>query len=159
MKKINTNTIKEISRVSPKGKFGRHVRNVSEALGREPESSDLLKRHPFDVQISRIEPGKTLCPFHSHGAQWELYIVISGTGLARDAGGTTPIEPGDAFVFKPGEAHTLTNNGEADLVFYTISDNPMHETCYYPDSKKWAVELPEDRIMRSEPLNYFDGEE
>jgi uncharacterized cupin superfamily protein len=159
MKKINTNTLEEIPRVSPKGKFGRHVRNVSEALGREPTSTDLGKRHPFDVQISRIAPGKILCPFHSHSAQWEFYHVIAGTGQVRHEGGTTPIEPGDAFLFKPGEAHTIINDGSVDLIFYTIADNPIGESCHYPDSGKWVVRSPERRLIRSEPLDYFDGEE
>jgi uncharacterized cupin superfamily protein len=159
MKKINTNSLEEIPRSSPRGKYGRYIKNVSEALGRVPESMDLDKRHPFDVQISRIPPGKTLCPYHSHSAQWEFYHVISGTGLARDEGGTTPIEPGDAFLFKPGEAHTIINNSEADLIFYTIADNMLGESCYYPDSRKWIVQSPERRLIRSEPLDYFDGEE
>lgn len=159
MKKINTNTMEEIPRLSPKGNFGRYMRNVSEALGREPLSSDLHKRHPFDVALTRIPPGKTLCPYHAHSAQWEFYHVISGTGLVRDEGGMTPVEPGDAFLFKPGEAHTITNQGDADLVFYTIADNPVGETGYYPDSKKWFVQAPERRLIRSESLDYYDGEE
>ncbi len=159
MKKINTNTMEEIPRLSPKGKFGRYVRNVSEALGREPASHDINKRHPFDVSLNRITPGKTLCPFHSHSAQWEFYHVISGTGVVRDETGTTPIAPGDAFLFKPSQAHTITNDGSTDLVFYTIADNPIGETCYYPDSGKWAVQSPERRLIRSEPVDYFDGEE
>src|SRR5277367_1024776 len=102
MKKINTNTLEEFAWDSPKGKYIGYGKEVSEALGREPDSLDLTKRHPFDVEIARLPPGKTLCPFHSHSAQWEFYHVISGKGLARHEGGTTPIEPGDAFLFKPG---------------------------------------------------------
>jgi hypothetical protein len=30
---------------------------------------------------------------------------------------------------------------------------------YYPDSQKWSVRSPERRIISSEPLDYFDGEE
>jgi uncharacterized cupin superfamily protein len=159
MKKINSNTLEEIPSLSPKGKFGRFNRNISEALGREPDSLDLHKRHPFDVALTRISPGKTLCPFHSHSAQWEFYHIISGSGLVRHDQGTTPVEPGDAFIFKPGEAHTIINNGTSDMIFYTIADNPLGESWYYPDSGKWTVESPEHRIMRSEPLDYFDGEE
>jgi uncharacterized cupin superfamily protein len=159
MKKINVDTVQEVPRVSPKGKYGRYSRNISEALGREPLSTDMDKRHPFDVAMVRVLAGKAFCPYHSHSAQWEFYHVISGTGLARDEGGTTPIEPGDAFLFKPGEAHQIVNNGDADLVLYVIADNPVGESCHYPDSKKWLVQAPERRLMRSEPIDYFDGEE
>ena len=45
-----------------------------------------------------------------HSAQWELYHVVSGRGKVRHSDGLTPIEEGDAFIFGPGEAHTLINS-------------------------------------------------
>jgi len=129
--------------------------------GVSPLSTDLNERHPFDVEICRIPPGKSRCPYHSHSAQWEFYHVISGKGIVRHAGGTTSIEAGDAFIFGPGEAHQLSNDGSQDIVLYIVADNPVGESCYYPDSKKWMVMVntPEFRTMRSEPLDYYDGEE
>jgi uncharacterized cupin superfamily protein len=159
MKKINTNTMEEFSWSSPKGKYGGYGKEVSEALGRDPASTDLDKRHPFDVEICRLLPGKSICPFHSHSAQWEFYHVISGTGVARDESGMNPIEPGDAFLFKPGEAHQIINDGSIDLILYVVADNPLGESWHYPDSNKWTVQSPERRVMRSEPIDYFDGEE
>jgi uncharacterized cupin superfamily protein len=161
MRKINTNDLAELTWSSPKGKFAGAGREVSEALGRDPGSTDLTKRHPFDVEIARIAPGEVPYPFHLHGAQWEFYLVISGKGLVRHEGGTTSIEPGDAFVFKPGEPHQLISPAESteDILLYVIADNPVDESCYYPDSKKWIVYSPERRLMRSAPLDYFDGEE
>ena len=159
MLKINTNQMEEYSWDSPKGKFGNHGKEISQALGRDPNSTDLMKRHPFDVEITRIPPGKALCPYHSHSQQWEFYHVISGRGVVRDQDGSTVVEPGDAFLFKPGEAHQMSNEGPEDFVFYVIADNPMGESCHYPDSGKWAVRSPERRLIRSEPLDYFDGEE
>ena len=85
--------------------------------------------------------------------------MISGRGSVRHKEGTTAIEPGDAFIFKPGEPHQLINNGTEDLVLYIVADNPMGESCHYPDSRKWLVRSPESRLIRSEPLDYFDGEE
>jgi hypothetical protein len=40
-----------------------------------------------------------------------------------------------------------------------VADNPIGETCYYPDSGKWLVRSPERSLIRSEPLGYLDGEE
>lgn len=85
--------------------------------------------------------------------------MISGSGAVRHESGTTPIVAGDAFIFKPGEAHQLTNDAAHDLVIYVVADNPSGESYYYPDSKKWSVNSPERRLVRSEPLDYFDGEE
>lgn len=76
MHKINTNELAEVSWASPKGKFAGAGKQVSEALGRNPKSTDLMERHPFDVEILRVPPGKANCPYHSHSAQWEFYHVL-----------------------------------------------------------------------------------
>lgn len=159
MRKVNTNRMSELAWKSPKGKFVGFGKQVSEELGRKPKSTDLNERHPFDVEICRIPPGKIPYPYHSHSAQWEFYHVISGAGTIRHQEGITQIEPGDAFLFKPGEPHQIANTGKQDLIVYVVADNPFGESCYYPDSKKWCVNSPESRVMRSEALDYFDGEE
>ncbi|HTX60600.1 MAG TPA: cupin domain-containing protein [Verrucomicrobiae bacterium] len=156
---VNAERIDWLERKSPNGKFARAGKNISEALGRDRRSLDLLERHPFDVEITKVPPGKASCPYHSHSAQWELYHVISGTGRVRHAGGTSAIEAGDAFVFKPNEPHQIVNDGSEDLVYYVVADNPIGESCHYPDSGKWAVKAPEYRLIRSDPLDYYDGEE
>src|SRR6266566_2208388 len=143
MRKVNLKDIPEQERKSPKGKFHKFVKNVSVALGREPESLDLAERHPFDLALVRIPKGKSYCPYHSHSAESELYLVISGRGSVRDKDGSTMVSAGDAFFFQPGEAHQLTNAGEEDFVYYVIADNPRSggtgDSCFYPDSGKWAV--------------------
>ena len=159
MLKVNTNRLAEVTWASPGGKFGGAGKEVSEALGRKPNSMDINERHPFDVEILRIGPGKTPYPYHSHSAQWEFYHVISGRGLVRDQEGTTSMEAGDAFLFKPGEPHQLINDSAEDLVILVVADNPIGESCHYPDSDKWRVESPEKRMLRCDPLKYYDGEE
>jgi uncharacterized cupin superfamily protein len=159
VQKVNTNELDELTWSSPKGRFRGAGKQVSEALGRVPASTDLMLRHPFDVEIARIQAGATPFPYHSHSAQWEFYHVIAGTGAVRHADGTTPIGPGDAFLFKPGEAHQITADAQADLVLYVVADNPVGESNYYPDSGKWAVRSPERVAIRSEPVDYYDGEE
>ena len=159
MRKVNTKDMSELSWSSPKGKFVGAGKQVSEALGRDPFSTDLQQRHPFDIEICRIPPGKTPYPYHSHSAQWEFYHVISGKGVARHKNGTTPIEAGDAFIFPPDEPHQLINDSSEDLVLYVVADNPIGESSYFADSKKWLVRSPERALIRSENLEYYDGEE
>ena len=149
----------ELVWTSPKGKFSGAGKQVSEALGRNPFSTDSKQRHPFDVEILRIPAGKVPYPYHSHSAQWELYHVISGGGKVRHQDGTTAIESGDAFIFQPDEPHQLINDGAEDLVVYVVADNPIGESSYFIDSKKWLVRSPERAIIRSDNLDYFDGEE
>jgi uncharacterized cupin superfamily protein len=159
MRKINSAEITEEVWSSPKGKFGMTDKLISELLGRQPKSTDLRERHPFDLEICRVPAGLKHCPYHSHSAQWEFYIIISGAGTVRHQDGNSPIGPGDSFVFKPGEAHQIQSDPTQDLVFYVIADNPVGESCYYPDSQKWIVRSPERRLIRSDNLDYFDGEE
>ncbi len=159
MRKINTNEMVEDSWSSPKGRFVGAGKEISEALGRKPHSTDLKERHPFDVEILRIPPGKSPYPYHSHSAQWEFYHVISGKGIVRHKDGKTPIESGDAFIFEPNQPHQLINGSSEDLMLYVVADNPIGESGYYPDSKKWIVRSPERRLIRSEALDYYDGEE
>jgi uncharacterized cupin superfamily protein len=156
---VNTNSMDEVSWSSPKGKFAGFGKELSEALGRDPDSTDINERHPFDVEITRIPPGKSACPFHSHSAQWEFYHVISGRGVMRHQHGTASIIAGDAFIFRPGEPHQVINDSEQDLVLYVVADNPIGESCHYPDSGKWLVRSPERRLIRSGPFDYYDGEE
>src|SRR5204863_5491243 len=159
MRKVNTTKMAEETWSSPKGKFVGAGKEISEALGRKPQSTDLNERHPFDVEICRIPPGKRPYPYHLHSAQWEFYHVISGKGLLRHKDGTIPIETGDAFIFGPGQPHQLINDSSQDLILYVVADNPIDESTYYPDSKKWLVLSPERRLLRGEALEFYDGEE
>ena len=70
MKKINTDEIDDFSWTSPRGKYAGSGKEISEGLGRKPESTDLNERHPFDVEICRVLPVKTPYPYHTHSAQW-----------------------------------------------------------------------------------------
>ena len=161
MRKVNLKDVEEQERRSPKGKFQKFVKDVSIALGRDRESLDLAKRHPFDLAMVRIPQGKSYCPYHSHGAESELYLVISGRGSIRDKSGITEVSAGDAFFFGPGDAHQLTNACEEDFAYYVIADNPRGDSCYYPDSGKWAVQLEgsNEGIVKGKEADYYDGEE
>ncbi len=166
MRKVNVKDIPEQERKSPKGKFHKFVKNISIALGRKSESLDLGKRHLFDLALVRIPKGKSYCPYHAHSAESELYLVISGRGSVRDKDGSRIVNAGDAFFFQPGEAHQLSSADDEDFVYYVIADNPRSggpsgDSCFYPDSGKWAVvkEGSEDVIVKGKETDYFDGEE
>jgi uncharacterized cupin superfamily protein len=159
MRKINTKDLKEDTWVSPKGKFSGAGKQVSEALGRQPASTDLRERHPFDIEICRIPRGKSAYPYHSHSSQWEFYHVISGTGMVRHQDGNDTIVPGDAFIFEPGQPHQITSDASEDLILYIVADNPIGESTHYPDTDKWIVRSPERRIVRAATQDYYEGEE
>lgn len=161
MLKVNVNDIKEEPWQSPRGKYAVSFKGISEALGRDPKSLDLAKRHPFDLEWNRLPPGKHNFPYHAHSAQWKLYLVIAGKGSVRHEHGTTEVVAGDAFIFGPNESHQITNSGDEDLVYYVIADSPIGESAYFPDSGKWKVnKLGTERIVvKGKETDYFDGEE
>ena len=73
MKKINIAKVPVEKWGSPKGKFAQRCQGISIALG--------AKGKPFDLELTTIPPGKAHCPYHYHTAQWEMYVVVSGTGV------------------------------------------------------------------------------
>jgi len=64
MLKVNTARIAEFTWSSPEGEIIGAGKEISEELGRKPDSTDLNERHPFDVEICRIPPGKTPYTYH-----------------------------------------------------------------------------------------------
>ena len=138
-----------------------HVdRDLNLALGSDFTSTDLLKRWPFAVEVTRVPAGKTNYPFHSHANQFEFYLIISGTATVRDKDGETTAVPGDFFMFGPGEPHQIRNDGTEDLTYYTVADNPLSDHVHYPDSDKWAVRTPKRQLVKGQAsADYFEGEE
>jgi uncharacterized cupin superfamily protein len=161
VRKVNVSDIKEEPWQLPRGKYAASFKGISEALGRNRDSLDLAKRHPFDLEITRLPPGKMNFPYHAHSAQWELYLVISGRGIVRHSGSESELTSGDAFIFGPNEPHQIKNNGGEDLVYYVIADNPIGDSGYFPGSSKWKVnKLSDKRVdIKGRQIDYFEGEE
>lgn len=143
---------------SPTGKFHSFFRNVSLALGGIRNTGTWGGGHPFDVQVRRIPAGASVCPFHLHLAQWELFVVQAGAGFVRTPEGRTPIRPGDVFFHPPGAAHQLTAGPAQELQVLIVTDNPVMDGCHYPDSDKWALRPPA-KVFRLTETDYFEGED
>ena len=116
MLKVNTARIAEFTWSSPEGEIIGAGKEISEELGRKPDSTDLNERHPFDVEICRIPPGKT--PYVT------IPIARSGssTTLSRGSGVVRHTEEdhadrgrSDAFLFRPNEPHQIINDGAPGL--------------------------------------------
>src|SRR5438046_10160907 len=98
MKKVNLTQIKEEPWQSPGGKYAISFKAISEALGREPASLDLSKRHPFDLEWNRVPAGKCNFPYNAHSAQWELYLVIYVKATVRHKDGWSEAVEGAAHI-------------------------------------------------------------
>jgi uncharacterized cupin superfamily protein len=161
MRKVNVSQVPvEENPPSPCGRFRSFSQNISIALGHIKDSDSKANSHPFDLEICRVPPGVSSSPYHAHSGQSELYLVLSGSGKFRSPAGPTELTVGDAVYCGAGEPHQIINDGEEDLVFYIIADNPVGETCYYPDSDKWGLPLNlNGPILKGVAVGYFDGEE
>ena len=69
MRKVSLTSIPETEKRSPRGKYRSFIKEISIALGREPSSLDLTRRHPFDLALP---PGATLCT--TPEAKGSLYL-------------------------------------------------------------------------------------
>ncbi|HEV2095844.1 MAG TPA: cupin domain-containing protein [Chthoniobacterales bacterium] len=160
MRKVNVSEIAERERRSPSGKFRTYFKEISVALGREPESTDIRRRHPFDLSLYRVPANASRCPYHAHSSESELYIILSGRGEIRATSGTVAAGAGDFFFFAPGEAHEIRNPGPGDLTYYVVADNSLGECCYYPDSDKWSVsDGSKEMIVEGREVDYYAGED
>ncbi len=93
------------------------------------------------ANVTRVPPGFSSCPFHSHQREDELFFVLSGRGVLRYGERLDEIGPGDCISCPAGTgvAHQFANPFEEDLVFLAIGGNDPHEVCSYPDSGKVLV--------------------
>lgn len=143
---------------SPTGRFHSFSRNLSLALGGIQNVGTWGGGHPFDVQERRVPPGATVCPYHTHLAQWELFLVRSGEGVVRVGSERVSVRPGDVWIHPPGEAHQLINPGTHDLHVLIVADHPQLDAFHYPDSNKWGLRPP-GGFFHITSADYFDGED
>ncbi len=158
MKHTNESEIPCVERRSPGGRFHLFRRHISQALGAPADAPPANGGHPFDVELTKLPPGATNFPFHFHAAQWEFYLIRSGSGELRTSDGMVPIKTGDAFICPPGDAHQIKNTGSEDLVYYVIADNQSADVGYYPDTGKWFIK-PQRKCFTLQEADYYAGEE
>jgi uncharacterized cupin superfamily protein len=158
MKRINLLVVPTDECRSPKGRFRLFSQDISAAMRQGNGDSSRTTPWPFEVELVRLPPRAVNWPYHSHSAQWEFYIIISGRGQVRTPAGTAEVREGDYILHPPGEAHQLINTGATDLIYYIIADNPASDVCHYPDSNKLKVP-GQGKLLRVQPTEYYDGEE
>ncbi|TPV94302.1 MAG: cupin domain-containing protein [Myxococcales bacterium FL481] len=107
----------------------------------------------------RLETGRTLCPFHYHQREDEVFYVLSGRGVLRYGDDVRHIGPGDCISCPAGTqtAHQIANPFDDDLIYLCIGNHEPDEVCVYPDNGKVLIrEL--GRIGRLADAEYLDGE-
>lgn len=97
-------------------------------------------------------------PFHCHGAEEELFVVLGGAGTLRLGEERYAVKPGHVVARPPGTgiAHQFIAD-EAGLTVLGWGTRDANDIVWYPDSKKVGLRGVGLR-MRVDPLDYWDGE-
>ena len=99
------------------------------------------KRGALGMNVSRIRKGHTICPFHFHMREDEIFDVLSGRGVLRYGDELYDLRPGDCISLPAGTkvAHQIANPYDEDFVYLGTGRNDPDEVCVYPDSGKVMV--------------------
>jgi uncharacterized cupin superfamily protein len=129
--------------------------------------SESIGARDLGYNLTIVPPGKVQCPFHSHRAEEEMFLILEGTGTLRFGDQTYPLRPRDVIACPTGGAevaHQIINTGAVDLVYLAVSTLGRVEVCEYPDSGKVSVYAPGDTgirhvFHRAHEADYYAGEE
>ena len=88
--------------------------------------------------IHTIPPGQFSCPYHFHHSEEELFLILEGSAVLRQAGRFREVIKGELIFFStgPSGAHQLYNHKETDCKILAISNCEPKDICEYPDSGK-----------------------
>lgn len=118
--------------------------------------------------LTVLPPGKAQCPFHSHRAEEEMFLILAGEGELRFGTQRYRIRANDVIACPTGGpevAHQIINTGSADLRYLSLSNLADLEVCEYPDSHKVLTCANEPgtpalrKMVRAETnVDYYDRE-
>jgi uncharacterized cupin superfamily protein len=118
--------------------------------------------------LTELPPGKAQCPFHSHRAEEEMFLILEGEGELRFGDQRYPIRKHDVIACPTGGAsvaHQIINTGATPMRYLSLSNVEEVDVCEYPDSNKIGVfaDAPKGDGLRglhrtSSAVDYYDGE-
>jgi uncharacterized cupin superfamily protein len=115
--------------------------------------------------LYELEPGDRLWPYHTHHANEEWLLVVSGQPTLRTPDGERDLGEGDVVLFRRGDdgLHQVSNRTETPIRVLMLSTLIMPDLVHYPDSGKFgARNVTGGRVLLSRPgpmLDYWDGED
>jgi uncharacterized cupin superfamily protein len=123
----------------------------------------LIGARDLGCTLTVVPPGKRSCPFHSHRANEEMFLILDGRGTLRYGATERPVRAGDLIACPTGgveTAHQLVNTSDAELRYLAFSTKRYPEIVEYPDSDKVLSYDGKFGIMvrRAADVDYWDGE-
>ena len=135
---------------------------------RRARFSAAIGARKLGYNLTELPPGKTQCPFHSHRAEEEMFLILEGEGELRFGSQRYRIRKHDVIACPTGGAevaHQIINTGTTPMRYLSLSNVEAVEVCEYPDSNKIGVfaDAPGAPGLRglhraSSAVDYYDGE-
>lgn len=130
--------------------------------------SESIGARQLGYNLTELPPGKAQCPFHSHRAEEEMFLILEGEGELRFGSQRYRIREHDVIACPTGGAevaHQIINTGSTTMRYLSLSNSAAVEICEYPDSHKIGVfaSAPGAPRLRSlhrtaSAVDYYDGE-
>lgn len=111
--------------------------------------------------LTVLPPGKAQCPFHSHRAEEEMFLILEGEGELRFGNERHRIRKYDVIACPTGGpevAHQIINTGTTEMRYLALSNLEDVETCEYPDSMKIGVFASAPGIPRLRKLFHAEAD-
>ena len=123
----------------------------------------LIGARDLGCTLTVVPPGKRSCPFHSHRANEEMFLILEGNGTLRYGPDERPVRAGDLIACPTGgpeTAHQLVNTSDAELRYLAFSTKRSPEIVEYPDSDKVLSYDGKFGIMvkRASDVDYWEDE-
>ncbi len=144
------------------------VENNGFYTSRRARFSAAIGARQLGYNLTELPPGKSQCPFHSHRAEEEMFLILEGEGELRFGNERHRIRKHDVIACPTGGAavaHQIVNTGSTTMRYLSLSSMADVEICEYPDSNKVGVfaatpGAPGLRGMHrtTSSVDYYDGE-
>ncbi len=103
------------------------------------------------ANIDFVKSGAMSSKYHSHSAQEEFFLILSGEGTLRFEGEELAVKEGDFFAKLPGAAHQFINSGYEILKILDVGTRPEADVITYPDEGITLVK-PERKVYREDEV-------
>jgi uncharacterized cupin superfamily protein len=125
----------------------------------------------FGASLYELEPGETSFPYHWHGGNEELLIIVAGRPHLRTEEGWRELAEGEVVSFPRGPrgAHQVSNRSDEPVRVLVISEMNAPDVVAQPDSGKLlAATRPPGGVSaegdvfgtwrRADEVDYWEGE-
>lgn len=115
------------------------------------------------ASLFEVPPGQATFPYHWHGANEEMLIVVSGRPSLRTPDGWRELVEGEVVAFPTGPdgAHQIQNRSDEPVRLLVVSEMNAPEVSGYPDTDKIGAftRPPGSPADPDELFGFFHGED